>query len=135
VTVAADRQLRRDRAASSGGAEVMDFSGADNSQYGCGPDGLVDMSAAVWGSEATGGTNGTGVDPVHNTVKLPAAVDISDLRVDPTAGCGDDITASLGDYRFETSTDGTTWTTAAEGHFGPADTGRENAVPLKAGTG
>ncbi|WP_179382019.1 hypothetical protein [Streptomyces sp. SA15] len=39
------------------------------------------------------------------------------------------------DFSAVTATDGTTWTTAAEGHFGPADTGRENAVPLKAGTG
>lgn len=131
----ADWRLRRDWAASSGGAEVTDFSGPDNSNFACGPGGLIDMSSVVWGSEAKGGTNGTGVDPVHNTVRLPQAVDISELLVDPTAGCGDDKTASLGDYRVETSTDGTTWITAAEGHFTPADTGRQNAVTLKAGTG
>jgi hypothetical protein len=69
------------------------------------------------------------------TVRLPAAVDIGGLLIDPTAGCGDDTTASLGDYRIDTSADGTTWATAAEGRFGPADTGRENAVALRAGTG
>ncbi|NEA64570.1 M36 family metallopeptidase [Streptomyces sp. SID12488] len=131
---AADWALRRNWSASSGGAEITEFSGVDYSDFGCGPASLIDMSGAVWGSEANGGTNGTGVDPVHSTVRLPAAVDVSDLRVDPTAGCGDDVTASLGDYRIETSTDGTTWATAAEGHFGPADTGRENAVPLNTGT-
>ncbi|MDX3587257.1 M36 family metallopeptidase [Streptomyces europaeiscabiei] len=131
----ADWQVRRDWAAASGGAEVADFSGPDNSGFGCGPGGLIDMSATVWGSDVSGGTNGTGVDPVHNTVRLPEAVDISELLVDPTAGCGDDTTASLGDYRIDTSADGTTWTTAAEGHFGPADTGRENVVALTAGTG
>ncbi|MDX3752686.1 M36 family metallopeptidase [Streptomyces sp. AK08-02] len=131
---AADWAVRRDWSASSGGAEVAEFSGVDYSDFGCGPAGLIDMSANVWGSEANGGTNGTGVDPVHNTVRLPQGVDISELRVDPTSGCGDDLTASLGDYRIETSTDGTTWATAAEGHFGPADTGRENAVPLNTGT-
>jgi hypothetical protein len=69
------------------------------------------------------------------TVRLPAAVDIGGLLIDPTADCGDDTTASLGDYRIDTSADGTTWATAAEGHFGgPADTGRENAVALRAGT-
>jgi hypothetical protein len=95
---------------------------------------VIDLSGAVWSSDANGGTNGTGVDPVHTTVRLPVAVDVSELRVDPTAGCGDDVTASLGDYRIETSTDGTTWATAAEGHFGPADTGRENTVALNTGT-
>ncbi|ELP62817.1 M36 family metallopeptidase [Streptomyces turgidiscabies] len=131
---AADWSVRRNWSASSGGAEVAEFSGVDYSDFGCGPAGLIDMSANVWGSEANGGTNGTGVDPVHNTVRLPQGVDISELRVDPTSGCGDDVTASLGDYRIETSTDGTTWATAAEGHFGPADTGRENTVALNTGT-
>ncbi|MGW3123576.1 M36 family metallopeptidase [Streptomyces sp. NPDC001107] len=131
----ADWALRRDWAAASGGATVTEFTGPDNTDFGCGPNGLIDMSGTVWGSDAKGGSNGTGVDPVHNTVKLPSAVDVAELRIDPTAGCGDDKTASLGDYRIETSTDGTTWVTAAEGHFKPADTGRENAVALKAGTG
>ncbi|MEU1270922.1 M36 family metallopeptidase [Streptomyces sp. NPDC005799] len=131
----ADWALRRDWAAASGGAEIADFTGTDNTQYGCGPVGLVDLSYSVWGSDAKGGTNGTGVDPVHNTVKLPKAVDIGELLVDPTAGCGDDTTASLGDYRIETSPDGATWTIAAEGHFKPADSGRQNAVTLKDGSG
>jgi extracellular elastinolytic metalloproteinase len=132
---AADWTLRRNWSAASGGAEIVEFSGPDYTDFGCGPASLIDMTATAWGSDAKGGTNGTGVDPVHNTVRLPAGVDISELRVDPTAGCGDALTASLGDYRIETSTDGTTWATAAEGHFGPADTGRENAVPLTTGTG
>ncbi|WP_330288796.1 M36 family metallopeptidase [Streptomyces sp. NBC_00576] len=131
---AADWALLRDWSAASGGAEIEEFSGADYSDFGCGPAAVIDLSGAVWSSDANGGTNGTGVDPVHTTVRLPVAVDVSELRVDPTAGCGDDLTSSLGDYRIETSTDGTTWATAAEGHFAPADTGRENAVPLNTGT-
>jgi extracellular elastinolytic metalloproteinase len=131
----ADWALRRNWAASSGGASVADFTGPDNTDFGCGPDGLIDMTGAVWGSDAKGGTNGTGVDPVHDTVKLPGAVDIDEILVDPTAGCGDGLSASLGDYKIETSADGTTWATAAEGHFKPADTGRQNAVTLTAGSG
>ncbi|MFD5406097.1 M36 family metallopeptidase [Streptomyces griseorubiginosus] len=131
----ADWSLTRDWAASSGGAAITDFNGSDFTEFGCGPGSLIDTTSAVWGSDANGGTNGTGIDPIHGTIKLPKAVDIGALLVDPTAGCGDDTTASLGDYRIDTSADGTTWTTAAEGHFKPADTGRQNAVTLKDGTG
>ncbi|MEU1276515.1 M36 family metallopeptidase [Streptomyces sp. NPDC005799] len=130
----ADWQLRRDWAASSGGARITDFTGTDNTNVGCGPGGLIDMTSTVWGSDAKGGTSGSGVDPVHTTLKLPKAVNIGEFLVDPTAGCGDDTTASLGDYRIETSPDGITWATAAEGHFRPADTGRQDTVPLKADT-
>ncbi|WP_307628312.1 M36 family metallopeptidase [Streptomyces turgidiscabies] len=133
-TGAADWTLRRNWSAASGGAEIAEFTGPDYSDSGCGPAGLIDMAGSVWGSEGKGGTNGTGVDPVHNTVRLPQGVDVSELRVNPTSGCGDDLTASLGDYRVETSTDGTTWATAATGHFAPADNGRENTVALNAGT-
>ncbi|MET9915228.1 discoidin domain-containing protein [Streptomyces sp. NPDC006476] len=126
--------LQRDWAAAAGGAKVADFSGGDDSSDGCGPDRLIDLSTAAWSSDVVAGTNSAGIAPAHNTVELPRAVDIREVLVDPTAGCGDDITSSLGDYRIETSADGTAWTTAAEGHFKPADTGRQNAVSLKAGT-
>jgi extracellular elastinolytic metalloproteinase len=130
-------QLRRDWAASAGGAKIADFNSTDYSQYGCGPDGVIDLSEAPWFGDVKGGTNGTGIDPVHATVKLPRRVDIRELRVDPTGGqpCGRDLTVALGDYQIETSPDGTTWTTAAKGHFKPADTGRQNTVLLAAGSG
>ncbi|MEU1167080.1 hypothetical protein ABZ372_45000 [Streptomyces sp. NPDC005921] len=62
-------------------------------------------------------------------------MDIGEILIDPLSGCGDDETASLGDFRVETSIDGAAWSTAAEGHFKPGDTGRQNAVPLRDGTG
>jgi len=137
VTVPAapvDWPLRRNWSAASGGAQITEFTGTDYTSIGCGPANLIDMTGNAWSSDAKGGTNGTGVDPVHTTVRLPQGVDVSEVRVNPTSGCGDDLTASLGDYRVETSTDGTTWATAATGHFTPADTGRENTVALDAGT-
>ncbi|MEU3343012.1 M36 family metallopeptidase [Streptomyces sp. NPDC006668] len=130
-----DWTLQRDWAAAAGGAKVADFSGGDYSSDGCGPDKLIDLSSSAWSSNAMAGTNSTRIAPAHNTVELPRAVDIREVLVDPTAGCGDDTTSSLGDYQIETSADGTTWATAAEGHFKPTDTGRQNAVSLKAGTG
>jgi hypothetical protein len=65
---------------------------------------------------------------------LPAAVNLRSIEVNPTGNCGDDPSSSTGDYRVETSPDGTVWTAAATGHFGPADRDRMNAVPLTGGT-
>ncbi len=126
--------LTRDWAALSGGAKVADFNGPDYTPD-CGPDGLYDTTQGHgWGSDAVGGTDGVGIDPRHVTVQLPAPVDITELRIDPSATCGDDPSASTGDYQVETSTDGTTWTVAAKGHFTPATFGQYSTVSLTAGT-
>jgi hypothetical protein len=50
-------------------------------------------------------------------VRLPAAVTISELVINPSATCGDDPTASTGKYRVETSANGTTWAVGAESVF------------------
>ncbi|GAA0560643.1 hypothetical protein GCM10010172_49730 [Paractinoplanes ferrugineus] len=129
-----DWTVRRDWAASRGGAQLTDFNGDDYSDYGCGPAQTIDMSQGTgWSSDAVL-TGGTAIDPRFVTIQLPTAVDVTSIAVNPTGNCGDDPSSSAGDYRVETSTDGTTWTTAATGHFGPADRDRMNAVPLTAGT-
>ncbi|GAA4211260.1 hypothetical protein GCM10022220_32460 [Actinocatenispora rupis] len=126
--------LTRDWAAVSGGATVADFNGPDYTPD-CGPDGLYDATQGHgWGSDAVGGTDGVGIDPRHVTVQLPVAVNISELRIDPSATCGDDASASTGDYQVETSTDGKTWTVAAKGHFTPAAYHKYTTVTLSAGT-
>lgn len=128
-----DWTLVRDWAATSGGATVADFNGADFTPD-CGPDGLYDATQGYgWGSDVVGGTDGVGIDPRHVTVRLPTPVDITELRIDPSATCGDDQSASAGDYRVETSTDGTTWTVAATGHFGKDAYHRYTTVSLSAG--
>ncbi|HEY3501452.1 MAG TPA: M36 family metallopeptidase [Actinocatenispora sp.] len=125
--------LTRDWAAISGGASIADFNGPDFTPD-CGPDGLYDTSQGHgWGSDVVGGTDGVGIDPRHVTVQLPVAVDISELRIDPSATCGDDQSATAGDYQVETSTDGTTWTVAAKGHFTPDAYHTYTTVPLTAG--
>ncbi|MGA8115269.1 MAG: M36 family metallopeptidase [Actinocatenispora sp.] len=133
-TTSANWTLVRDWAATSGGASVVDFNGPDFSDFGCGPGGIYDTTQGQgWGSDAVNGTDGEGIDPRHSTVQLPSAVDISELRIDPSATCGDDQSASTGDYKVETSTDGTTWMVAAEGHFTPDDFGTYVTVSLTAG--
>ncbi|GAA2631572.1 M36 family metallopeptidase [Paractinoplanes durhamensis] len=129
-----DWAVRRDWAASQGGAQLVDFSGDDYTAYGCGPGQAIDMSpGSGWSTDAVL-TEGTAIEPRFITVQLPAAIDLTSVEINPTGNCGDDASASTGDYRVETSPDGTAWTVAASGHFGPADRDRATAVPLSAGT-
>ncbi len=120
--------VRKDWAASSGGASIVSFTGVDYTGYGCGPNQLIDQSqTSGWGSEvADGGQNAV--------IHLSGAVDVSELVINPSATCGDDVTAGTGGYRVETSADGTTWAVAASGTF-PAGTVTPTPVALAAGTG
>ena len=121
-----DWQVRRDWAAASGGATIVSVTGPDYSAYGCGPIGLIDQSqGSGWGSV-------TAPDGQNEVIKLPATVNIGQLVINPSATCGDDVTASVGDYRVETSADGTAWTVAASGRF-PQGTNTPQVVPLTAG--
>ena len=61
-------------------------------------------------------------------------MNITELQINPANTCGDAGSASTGDFKLETSTDGVTFTVAATGHFTPTQR-RLNTVPLNAGTG
>jgi hypothetical protein len=128
--------LVRDWAATSGGAMVTSFNGPDFSPV-CGPDNAFDQSlSSGWGS-TTGDDAGEPTNvfvPKHVVVKLPQAVDVSAFAVDPSATCGDGLSASTAGFKIETSTNGTRWTTAAAGTFTTADDGRLNTVAPRAGT-
>jgi len=129
--------LRRDWAAASGGGTVVDFDGPDYTVYGCGPINLIDQSQGQgWGSDAvlTGGPGTTTVEPKFIIIKLPTAVNVSELTINPANTCGDSGSASTGDFKVETSTNGTTWTLGAQGHFTPTQR-VVNSVPLAAGSG
>ncbi|MEV7627456.1 M36 family metallopeptidase [Actinoplanes sp. NPDC089786] len=121
-----DWAVRRDWAAASGGATIVSATGPDYTSFGCGPIGLIDQGqGSGWGSDvAANGQNAV--------VKLPAAVTISQLVINPSATCGDDATAGTGDFRVETSADGATWTVAASGRF-PLNTVTPQVVPVTAG--
>jgi extracellular elastinolytic metalloproteinase len=133
---AGDFSLRRDWAAYSGGATITGFNGPDNSVLGCGPIEAIDTSLGTgWGS-TTGDDNGTPTNqfvPKFIVVDLQHPVDISGFAVDPSNTCVDDQTSATGRYEIDTSPDGTTWTTAAQGAFATADIGRLNAVSATAG--
>ncbi len=128
---------RRDWAASSGGAEVTSFNGPDYSPF-CGPDGAIDLSQGRgWGS-TTGDDDGTPTNvmiPKSIVVHLPAAITLSSFGVDPSNTCGDAGSSSTGQYRIDTSPNGTTWTQAAAGTFTAEDRGRLNEVSAAAATG
>jgi extracellular elastinolytic metalloproteinase len=126
--------LRRDWAAAAGGGKITDFTPPDYTPFGCGPGGLIDQSqAAGWGSDAP--TNpAPSAQPKFAVIQLPVAVNISELQVNPSSTCGDAGSASTGDYKVETSKDGTTWTLGNAGHFTPNDR-KATTVPLAAGSG
>ena len=135
-TTTQDFTLRRDWAASTGGARVTAFDGPDFSPD-CGPDFAIDLNrAAGWGSTSDLSADGqpTADTPKSITIQLPKPVEISQFAIDPSATCGDGGSASTGDYTIETSTDGTTWAKSAGGTFTPADRGRLNLVAPAAGT-
>ncbi|GAB1690429.1 M36 family metallopeptidase [Krasilnikovia sp. M28-CT-15] len=132
----ADWSVRRNWASTGGGSKVSSFTGVDYTEYGCGPAALFDQSqGSGWVSDAKlTQTPGTAIEPRTVVLELPKAVDVAALTINPTAACGDGGSASTGDYRLETSTDGVTWTVGSQGHFTPADR-KVNTVALAAGSG
>ncbi|AGL15988.1 M36 family metallopeptidase [Actinoplanes sp. N902-109] len=134
-TTRVDWALRRDWAATSGGSTVVDANGDDYGPIGCGPEAALDtLQSTGWSTDATYTGTGTAIDPRYMVVRLPAAVNATEIAVNPTGTCGDDPTSSAGDYRLETSVDGTTWTLASQGHFGVANRDKMNPLTLAAGS-
>jgi extracellular elastinolytic metalloproteinase len=135
--------LRRDWAASSGGASVAAFTGPDFTGFGCGPGAAIDQSlGSGWASTSVDSPGSVTVTPKYVVVRLPEAVDVGTFAVDPGATCGDAGSASTKDYRIDTAASATlpeenspAWRRAAQGSFGTADRGRLNAVTPAVGTG
>jgi hypothetical protein len=117
--------LHRDWALPAGGATVSsnDESGAGG---GCGSGAAADGDRSTgWSASATRPET----DPPRVTIALPVAIDINTFMMTTGAACGHPDGAALGRYRIETSADGSTWTTAADGELGAADRGNDVAVP------
>ena len=126
--------VRRDWAASSGGASIKSFTGPD---FGppCSPPEAIDNDQATGWVSFTGNGDPTNVStPKRVVIALPAAIDVSEFAIDPATTCGLGGSSSLGKYRVETSPNGTTWTTAASGTFTVDDRGQLTPVTPTAGT-
>lgn len=132
ATVTVNASLDRDWASAAGGASIDDFTGVDFTPFGCGPVNAIDQSDGFgWSTSADLVDGVAGPDtPKYIAVKLPNAVDISAITVNPTANCGDGLSASAGAYHVEVSTDGVTYTEVSSGEFVAADRGRANEVDL-----
>ena len=134
-TTMQDWSLRRDWAALRGGGSITDFNGPDYTDFGCGPTGAIDQSLGTgWGSDTDENATATGrVTPKFVTIKLPVAVNIAEIAVDPSNTCGDAGSASTHRYTIETSVDGQTFKLVNQGVFYAANRAHLNTVtPLAA---
>ncbi len=123
-----DFELRRDWAATAGGATLDDFTGP-NYGPGCGPADALDLNYGEGWSTNRGDGNPTDTpEPKYLVVKLPQPITVSAFGVDPSNTCGDAGSASTGPYRIEVSSNGDTFTQVAQGTFTPADRGRVNEI-------
>ncbi|MFL6131395.1 MAG: M36 family metallopeptidase [Nocardioidaceae bacterium] len=122
--------IRRDWAASSGGATIAGFNGP-NLGVSCDPVAAIDNNPNTGWSTTTGDDVGTPTNvfvPKFITIDMGRAVNVTQFAVDPSATCRHGGSASTGDYRIEVSANGTDWSVAATGTFGLADRGRLNPV-------
>jgi extracellular elastinolytic metalloproteinase len=134
--------IRRDWAASGGGASVAAFNGPDFTPFGCGPAAAIDQSLVNgWGSTSADHVGGPGdfsILPKFVVVKLSQAVNISAIAVDPGTSCGDPGSASTKDYRIETTTSTNlataSWKVASQGSFTAVDRDRLNPLTPAVGT-
>jgi len=141
ATTTRDYALRRDWASSGGGASIAAFNGPDFTDFGCGPPAAIDQSLGNgWGSTSADHVHGPtdfSILPKFVVVKLPHAVNVSTIGIDPGNTCGDAGSASTKDYTVETTTatvlPTTTWKVANSGSFVLADRHRLN--PLSPATG
>jgi hypothetical protein len=95
-TLVLDHALRRDWAAAAGGARLE-----PDARGFCGPQQLLDeIDGSGWSAPAPA----RGGAPPSITIVLPAAIDVTQLGIDPAATCGDGPASALRGYRVESVT-------------------------------
>jgi len=102
--------IRRDWSARSGGAVVQTFTGPNFGAIGCGPGEAIDQAHVMGWSTAKPA-------PRSITVRLPKFVDVTGVRIDPGAICGDPDNASTQGYRIDVSKNNVSWTKIKESSF------------------
>ena len=128
----------RDWAASTGGAQHHRHSTARTSRRSAvrmARSTRVRLPAGAARPATTPATRRTTSSRSTSSCKLPKPIDVARFAVDPSATCGDGLSASTGGFTIETSPDGTTWTAVASGTFTNADVGRLNKVDSDLGGG
>ena len=91
------KPLRRDYASGASGGSVDGWTGPDYSGDGCGPrQAIDDDKGTVWSTSTAGGAKDL-------VVNLGRELDISGVRIDPRAGCGDEPGSSLAQYELAAS--------------------------------
>ncbi|MEV6524934.1 M36 family metallopeptidase [Longispora sp. NPDC051575] len=129
----ANFSLVRNWASEAGGGAITAFNGVDYDMFGCGPRAIIDQSlGGGWSSDVV--QTGSGMESRFAVIKLPNAVNIDTLKIDPSNTCGDPGSSSTGHYTIETSADGVTWALAQDATFTVANRNKLNVVPLAAGT-
>jgi hypothetical protein len=128
-----DFAVRRDWAAFEGGGRVTVPA---NPNTTCGPFYAIDHSQAVgWSAENPDPEPDDPDNPgVSMVVELPQAITVTSFAIDPGATCGDGASATLKNYRLETSPTGEdgTWTIAKDARTSGGFTGGEagTMVPI-----
>jgi extracellular elastinolytic metalloproteinase len=135
ATVTNDAELDRDWASFAGGGRISDFNGP-NFGNPCGPRNAIDLKAAFgWSTTADLVDGQVGPDTTKFiTIKLPTVVDVTTIAINPTAICGDGLSASSGSYTVEVSSNGTDFTEVADAEFVAADRGHNNVITLTGST-
>ncbi len=109
----------------SSGADVLAPDPVPNDP--CPPENAIDDDpGSVWSIT----TPASPSDPRDLILDLGSPADIGEIRIDPTAGCGDDASSSVGDFElYVAGTDGT-FTKVFEGRFDPTDLGHATRIPI-----
>jgi extracellular elastinolytic metalloproteinase len=125
---------RRDWASYAGGGRIASADGNDDGTAICGPSALIDQdSGTTWLTPAPAFAGAPG--PKAIPLRLPPAVDMASIAIDPTQGCGTGPSAMLGQWRLEVSLDGQTFQPVASGAFTRQDAFRRHPVSLGAAQG
>ena len=138
-TITQDVALNRNWASKPGGAAIVSSNDGTGEPF-CGPNALIDdrdggAGWSAWNPNSPDYPGGLSGNPPTTTIRLPVAVDISAIGIDPASTCGNGASATLKGYKLEVSSDGATFRTVSEGEFQATQAGELNLLQPPAGAG